>query len=160
MLVFVFTVIFYSICQHTTSRLCPTNRDADDLWNICLPAGGPLVMHCPLPGNSLTVNMGANEANGCRPMKIENHEGCSYWMPNSACSYMRKSEHRYDLSRELIKKLDRRVFFSDEYEKVDNRTLEYYDFTQKTSLEIKTKPTTDMWIESEENGVWTSTAEK
>ena len=58
--------------------------DADDLWNICLPAGGPLVIHCPLPGNSLTVNMGANEANGCRPMKLENHEGCSYWMPNSA----------------------------------------------------------------------------
>jgi len=57
--------------------------DAVDPWHICLPSGGPLLIHCPNPGNSLGVSMSI-KANDCWWMTLENHEGCNYYMPESA----------------------------------------------------------------------------
>ena len=68
-LMFVYGYIF-SICQHTTSRLCPTNRDE----SIHLSEGEPLLVSCP--GKSIGVMITDKEA-GIWNVELQDSKGCS-----------------------------------------------------------------------------------
>ena len=68
-LMFVYGYIF-SICQHTTSRLCPTNRDE----SIHLSEGEPLLVRCP--GKSIGVTITGKGA-GSWNVELQDSEDCS-----------------------------------------------------------------------------------
>ena len=68
-LMFVYGYIF-SICQHTTSRLCPTNRDE----SIHLSEGEPLLVRCP--GKSIGVMITGKGA-GNWNVELQDAKECS-----------------------------------------------------------------------------------
>ena len=127
---FVYGYIF-SICQHTTSRLCPTNRDE----SIHLSEGEPLLVRCP--GKSIGVIITGKGA-GSWNVELQDNEGCTTSSKPGCNRYMRSDDSEFDRNLKMI----------------DTKTLEYHDL-RYSNYTTTTKIMNILFIAIENEGVWT-----
>ena len=142
---FVYGYIF-SICQHKTSRLCPTNRNETSekdskLLNIAgnlidLSEGQAMLVKCP--GKSIDVMITGAEA-GKWAVELQNSEHCSYTKTKPNCNKNMRSEDSD---------------FDTYLKKIDPKTLEYHDL-RYSNYKTTTKKMNELFIVIEDEVVWT-----